>query len=311
MVESLRPLLAPLIGEEVTLVTRVAAVPKVLADRGQMESVVMNLCVNARDAMPAGGTLTVETGVAEVTEAQSPDDPPPGRWVVLSVGDTGTGIPEEVRPHLFEPFFTTKELGKGTGLGLSTVYGIAASAGGHIRFTTATDSGTTFHIYLPAAGAAAGFFPAPGRDGAAEPRSVAPDVATPPPRVAAFADAPLVLLVEDQPAIRELSARVLIETGFEVVAAGDGIEALTALVDLSRPPAVLVTDVRMPNMTGRDLAERVRMKHPDIKVLFISGDTEEVSGPNEAFLAKPFNIDELTDAVIGVLGSPVPQPAAG
>ncbi|WP_439621974.1 PAS domain S-box protein [Gemmata sp.] len=307
VVESLRPLLAPLIGEEVALVTRVAAVPKVLADRGQMESVVMNLCVNARDAMPGGGTLTVETGVTEVAEAQSPDDPPPGRWVVLSVGDTGTGIPEEVRPHLFEPFFTTKELGKGTGLGLSTVYGIAATAGGHIRFTTATDCGTTFRIYLPAAGAAAGFFPPPGRDGPARPRAAD----GPPPRVAAFADAPLVLLVEDQPAIRELSARVLTETGFEVLAACDGIEALSVLADLSRPPAVLVTDVRMPNMTGRDLADRVRLKHPEIKVLFISGDTEEVSGPNEAFLAKPFNIDELTDAVIGVLGAPVPQPAAG
>jgi PAS domain S-box-containing protein len=309
VVESLRPLLAPLIGEEVTLVTRVAAVPKVLADRGQMESVVMNLCVNARDAMPAGGTLTVETGVAEVTEVQSPDDPPPGRWVVLSVSDTGTGIPEEVRPHLFEPFFTTKELGKGTGLGLSTVYGIAATAGGHIRFTTATDCGTTFHIYLPTAGAAAGYFPPPGRDTGPRPRAA--DAPPPPPRVAAFADAPLVLLVEDQPAIRELSARVLGETGFEVIAAGDGIEALSVLADLSRPPAVLVTDVRMPNLTGRDLADRVRLKHPEIKVLFISGDTEEVSGPNEAFLAKPFNIDELTDAVIAVLGAPVPQPAAG
>src|SRR5439155_12128826 len=149
-VAGLRPLLAPLVGDEVTLVTRLGPVPPVLADKGQVESVVMNLAVNARDAMPEGGTLTIET--AEVVTARGGGtDLPPGRWAVLSVAVTGTGIPEAVRPHLFEPFFTTKEIGKGTGLGLSSVYGIATTAGGHVRYDTAPGRGTTFRVYLPAA----------------------------------------------------------------------------------------------------------------------------------------------------------------
>ncbi|MBA4188669.1 MAG: hypothetical protein C0467_11780 [Planctomycetaceae bacterium] len=314
VVEGLRPLLAPLIGEEVALVTRIAPVPSILADRGQMESVVMNLCVNARDAMPTGGTLTVETGVTEIFDSPGPEDPPPGRWVVLSVSDTGTGIPEDVRPHLFEPFFTTKELGKGTGLGLSTVYGIAATAGGHIRFTTATDCGTTFHIYLPIAGVGSGYFPDapvvpvansaaprtpdPLNNGAA---SVVPHAPSDSPvSVHTLTDKPLVLLVEDQTAIRELSARILGETGFEVVTAGDGLEALGKLINLPRQLGVLVTDVCMPGMTGRELADRVRLSYPEVKVLFVSGYLEEVTNPNEAYLAKPFNLDELTDAVIAM-----------
>ncbi len=318
VVEGLRPLLAPLIGEEVVLVTRIAQVPRVLADRGQLESVVMNLCVNARDAMPNGGTLTVETGVTESTDLSGPDDPPPGRWVVLSVSDTGTGIPEDVRPHLFEPFFTTKELGKGTGLGLSTVYGIAVTAGGHIRFTTATDCGTTFYIYLPIAPIpiAAGFSPA-GSDfeagverGASQGakdlggESIAPLVRSPSmPR----SDMPLILLVDDQLAIRELSARVLEETGFEVVTACDGLEAIGKIVDLPRPVGVLVTDLRMPGMTGRELADRLRLTYPDVKVLFVSGYLEDMSGANESFLGKPFNLDELTDAVIAMLSIRKPE----
>ncbi|MCE9565321.1 MAG: PAS domain S-box protein [Planctomycetes bacterium] len=308
VVEGLRPLLAPLIGEEVKLVTRIEPVPKVLADRGQLESVVMNLCVNARDAMPDGGTLTVETGVVEIADTPGPDDPPLGRWVVLSVSDTGTGIPEEVRPHLFEPFFTTKELGKGTGLGLSTVYGIAATAGGHIRFTTATDCGTTFHIYLPTAAMGASLFPAQpvseSLDGVAH--SAENHTALPPARspITPIAGTPLIMIVEDQFAIRELSARVLEETGFEVVTAADGLEAIGKLIDLPRPLGVLVTDVRMPRMTGRELADRVRLTYPEVKVLFVSGCTEELSSLNEAFLAKPFNLDELTDAVIAIISPP-------
>jgi len=316
IVEGLRPLLAPLIGEVVVLVTRIAPVPRVLADRGQIESVVMNLCVNARDAMPDGGTLTVETGVVEITETPGPDDPPEGRWVVLSVSDTGTGIPEDVRPHLFEPFFTTKELGKGTGLGLSTVYGIAATAGGHIRFTTAADAGTTFYIYFPMAGTGAGYFTDTPTMAVAESTTKSEDADCPQHQVGVFAPqslphipmipqagSSLILLVEDQAGIRDLATRILEETGFQVVSAGDGLEALGKIVELPRPLDVLVTDVRLPGMTGRELADRVRLTHPEIKVLFMSGDLEEASHPNESFLAKPFNLDELTDAVIAILAS--------
>ncbi|MFO0824618.1 MAG: PAS domain S-box protein [Gemmataceae bacterium] len=310
VIEGLRPLLAPLIGEEVSLVTRLSPVPRVLADRGQLESVVMNLCVNARDAMPTGGTLTIETSAVEVGDFPAPDDPPAGEWVVLSVTDTGTGIPEEVRPHLFEPFFTTKELGKGTGLGLSTVYGITTTAGGHIRFTTATACGTTFHIYLPTVVNTASKSVRSGPDAKAEPSSQgtldSEPLRLPQPTVRPSPDSPLILLVEDQSAVRELSARVLEETGFEVITCADGLEALEKLVDLPRSLSVLVTDVRMPRMTGRELAARVRKSFPELKVLFVSGYTEEVSDPNEAFLAKPFNIDELADAVIALRGAAPP-----
>jgi PAS domain S-box-containing protein len=293
VVEGLRPLLAPLTGDEVRLVARAAPVPPVVADRGQVESVVMNLCVNARDAMPGGGTLTVETGVAEVPDPPGPDDPPPGRWVVLAVTDTGTGIPEEVRPHLFEPFFTTKEVGKGTGLGLPTVYGIVTTAGGHVRYTTEMGKGTTFRAYFPAA---------PGDPPAAAdgPRSAVRPAA--PAGRAGVPGRPLVLLVEDQPAVRELSAQVLAGAGFEVVSAADGPGALAALAGLPAAPAVLVTDVRMPRMGGRELADRVRAAHPGVRVLFVSGFSPETvlpAGPtaDEAFLAKPFRVDQLAAAV--------------
>jgi two-component system cell cycle sensor histidine kinase/response regulator CckA len=262
----------------------------------------MNLCVNARDAMPSGGTLTVETYMVEMKDPPNADDPPPGHWVVLSVGDTGTGIPEEVRPHLFEPFFTTKELGKGTGLGLSTVYGIVTTAGGHIRFTTATGKGTTFRIYLPAASGSKASPSAPAIASPVASSDSATSALTWGIPTVSNKQKPLLLLVDDQDAIRDLSARVLRETGFEVVTASSGNEAIGLLPDVTRPVTMLVTDMRMPGMTGREVASLVRAAHPSVKVLYISGDSEETSSANEAFLPKPFTIDELTDAVIALLG---------
>ncbi|MBA4067000.1 MAG: hypothetical protein C0501_25480 [Isosphaera sp.] len=299
VVDGLRPLLAPLTGDEVRLVTRAAPVPPVHADRGQVESVVMNLCVNARDAMPGGGTLAVETGVVEVPDPPGPADPPPGRWVVLAVSDTGTGIPEEVRPHLFEPFFTTKEIGKGTGLGLPTVYGIVTTAGGHVRYTTEMGRGTTFRAYFPAP---------PDEWPAGDHRLTAEEAARADPAAEPVGSGrPVVLLVEDQPAVRELSCQVLAGAGFEVVTADDGPDALARLAALPAPPAVLVTDVRMPRMGGRELADRVRAACPGVRVLFVSGFSPETvlpAGPtaDEAFLAKPFGVDRLADAVRGLVG---------
>jgi PAS domain S-box-containing protein len=297
VVTGLRPLLTSLVGDEVRLVTRLAPVPPVLADKGQLESVVMNLAVNARDAMPKGGTLTVET---RLTETGRGGDLPPGRWVVLSVADTGTGIPAEVRPHLFEPFFTTKEVGKGTGLGLPTVYGIVTTAGGHVRYDTAPDCGTTFRVYLPAASDERGQR-TEDRGQKSEEEPNLSSVLCP-----LSSDCPRVLLVEDQPAVRALAAQILAGEGFAVTEAEDGPDALAKLSALPSPPDVLVTDLQMPRMNGRELADRVRALRPGVRVLFVSGFApEEIlpasTGANEAFLPKPFGSDELVAAVRGLV----------
>jgi PAS domain S-box-containing protein len=295
IITGLRPLLDPLLGERVQLVLQLEPVPKISADPSQIEQVVMNLCVNGRDAMPEGGKLTVATRLVELSEADSratPELAPAGRWVVLSVEDTGEGIPEEVQPHLFEPFFTTKEQGKGTGLGLSTVYGITKSAGGHIRFRTARSVGTVFHVYFPP------FESAP--DGSALEDTGSDDAVAVPLNGTERTDRndPVLLLVEDEPALRKLSTQVLEGAGFRVIAASDGDEALEKLKTLTRGPEVLVTDVMMPKMTGRELAMLVKDLHPRTRVLFVSGFSPEGLIPaGEAFLHKPFTVKQLLSAV--------------
>jgi PAS domain S-box-containing protein len=288
VLRNLEPDLRRLAGPGVRLALRPAAgLPVVRADQGQFERVVANLAANAAEAMPAGGDLTVAAEAAD--GGVGGDDVPPGRYVVVSVSDTGPGIPDEVRPHLFEPFFTTKDVGQGPGLGLATVHGIVAQAGGHVRYETAAGRGTTFRVYWPAAGS-------PGQ----------PPRTPPPPPPAPAATLGTVLLAEDDPAIRALSAQILTAAGWEVAAAGSGPDALARLAGL---PAVdvLVTDVVMPGMDGRELADRVRAAAPGVRVVFVSGYApSEVLpadlGPGEVFLPKPFTPDQLARAVRGVVG---------
>jgi PAS domain S-box-containing protein len=296
VVAGIRPLLSTLAGDDVRLVTQLDPVLPVKVDRAQLESAIMNLAVNARDAMPHGGTLTVSASL-KIDPRNPPPDCPPTRWVMLSVSDTGTGIPEEVRKHLFEPFFTTKEVGKGTGLGLSTVYGIVTTAGGSIRYETAVGAGTTFHIYLPAT-EAEWESDLPTTEAAVATPAVEFEK-TPPARLQTR---PVVLLVEDQTDVRALSVRVLESAGYPVIEAESGPMALAKLAKVPVGPFVLVTDILMPRMNGRELASQVRAIRPDVAVLLMSGYAPENILANdtlvdEAFLAKPFSPEELLHAV--------------
>ncbi|WP_439631777.1 response regulator [Gemmata sp.] len=266
------------LGEDVAL--RLALAPgldRVKADRGQLEQVVVNLAVNARDAMPTGGRLTIETRNVEVAPGDRRfPDLRPGPYAQLSVGDTGVGMTDEVRAKIFEPFFTTKGVGKGTGLGLATVYGIVAQARGRIDVATAVGAGTTFSVLFPAA----------AHEDAAAP------AATPAP-VARGTET--LLLVEDEPAVRRFARRSLEALGYAVLEAGNGAEALRAADAHAGPIHLLVTDVVMPEMGGRDLAEAVRGRRPEARVLFVSGYTDDAVVRNgvvqatDAFLQKPFS----------------------
>jgi CheY-like chemotaxis protein len=233
---------------------------QVRADRGQLQQVLTNLAVNARDAMPKGGLLSLETGNATISTADLagyPDIPGAGEYVVLSVSDTGCGMTPEVKARIFEPFFTTKERGKGTGLGLATSHGIVKQAGGGIAVYSEPGMGTTFRIFLPRHEAAAQ---------TAEPAAVAA-----PPR-----GRERILMVEDEAAVRRVGARLLRSQGYDVIEAGDGAEALRVLEEGGGRVDLLFTDVVLPGMGGRELADRVLKVRPGIKVLFTSGYTDDV-----------------------------------
>ncbi|HXH05607.1 MAG TPA: PAS domain S-box protein, partial [Vicinamibacterales bacterium] len=291
VVASVDALLRRLIGDEVELVVACdPAVGRVMADPGQIEQVIMNLVVNARDAMPDGGRIVIATGVAVVGEGGipgghtvGPDLPGPGRYVTLRVTDTGHGIPPDVLPHIFEPFFTTKPSGKGTGLGLATVYGIVKQSGGHIVVETGTNRGTTFTIYLPETQAEAAVV---------EPRSAVP--------------AGCVLLVEDETAIRILAGGILRRQGYQVLDAATGEEAL-ALLDRGEPVDLLLTDVVMPGMNGVQLAEAAVARRPGLKVVYMSGFSQSLVQPRGGgarrvpFLPKPFTPAALVQMVRSVL----------
>jgi CheY-like chemotaxis protein len=252
--------------------------------------------VNARDAMPKGGTLTVATGEADVPAGRVPADADgvPGKYVVLTVADTGVGMDEETRARAFEPFFTTKEVGQGTGLGLATVYGIARAAGGWVTVDSKPGAGAKFRVYLPLAAAAP--------DGAA---------AAPPAAAARPGGAETVLLVEDEPAVRELARRVLEGRGYTVLAAPDGAAALEAARIFSGPIHLLVTDLVMPRVNGLQLSRRLTAERPGLRVLYISGYTDSVLGglgsfeAGEDLLDKPFTPDQLAAKVREMLdGAP-------
>ena len=294
VVANMGRMLRRVIGEDVDLV--VVARPglgRVSADPGQLEQVILNLAVNARDAMPGGGRLTIETADVDLDERHAHRHPGvrPGRHVMLAVTDTGLGMEPAIRDRIFEPFFTTKEIGRGTGLGLSTVYGIVQQSGGTIWVYSEPGHGTTFKIYLPSVDE-------PAQDAEAPPV---------PPR----GGTETVLLCEDEPDLRELTKEVLEEYGYRVLEAGDGREALEVLEGFSDKIDLLLTDVVMPRMNGSELAARLTRER-GVRVLYMSGYTETsvvrgAAAPGAGFLQKPFSPVSLARAVRELLDQ---QPGA-
>jgi signal transduction histidine kinase/CheY-like chemotaxis protein len=283
VVTQLEPMLRRLIGEDIRVVTELApGLPCIRADRTQVQQVLLNLSVNARDAMPRGGLLTIRTGL---TTVPAPDngaaDLAPGDYVVLEVTDTGQGIDASMVDRIFEPFFTTKAFGQGTGLGLSTVYGIAKQSGGDVQVRSTPGEGATFRVLLPAAG------------GPRPPAEEAP--ATP----AAAATAGTVLLAEDDEGVRDFVAEVLRASGWAVLTAATPAEALASAARQSLALDLLITDVVMPGMDGGELADRLSALRPGLRVLFITGyDDEEIAtrgllAPGRDCLAKPFTPAQL------------------
>ena len=293
VVERMSTLLQRLIGEDVELVTRRRGdLGSVRADPAQMEQVIINLAVNARDAMPRGGQLTLELANVELDEtfAHSHAGMTPGPYVVFSVTDTGHGMDEDTKARIFEPFFTTKEAGKGTGLGLPTVYGIVKQSGGFIWVYSEPGHGTTFKIHLPRV-------------------DQAPERLSPRPgQAAAGQGTETVLLVEDEDALRALLREVLESLGYRVLEAGLGAEALRIAREHRGPIHVLLTDLVMPQMTGRELADRLSCLRPDLKVLFMSGygvgaaPRQEIP-PDGAYIEKPFTADAMGGAIRALLDS--------
>ena len=281
-------MLGRLIGEDIRIQTRLAAdLGRVKADPGQIEQVILNLAVNARDAMPKGGTLTVETRNTELDDTfmQTTLTVSPGLYVLLAVTDTGVGMDAVTQSHLFEPFFTTKERGKGTGLGLATVYGIVKQSGGYIDVSSEPGRGSAFRIHLPRVEA----------EVTAGPGSLL--------RAEKSTGMETILLVEDEEAVRRLASRALEAAGYTVLEAGSGAEALDLLESAGGGISLLLTDVVMPGMGGPELAERVRVIRPELRFLFMSGYTDPGTVDQAAlsraggFLQKPFTAAALTEKV--------------
>ena len=301
-VTSLENLLRRLIGEDIQLVSQLDQTNgRLRADQAQLEQILVNLVVNARDAMPKGGTLTIETAQVELT--RSPvyhlTPLPPGPYVRLSVSDTGCGMDRKTQSHIFEPFFTTKEEGKGTGLGLSTVFGIVTQCGGAIDVTSRVGHGTRFDLYFP---------------------SIESDILTTAPTQ------PLgqpqrgtetILLVEDEPSVRMLVRDELRKLGYQVVEAKNGIEACLLATQQAGSLQLLLTDVVMPGMGGRELAQHLSVIKPDLRTLFISGYMDDIgimAGQEEgtsSFLQKPFTPEVLARAVRNLLDASTPSVRTG
>jgi len=287
VVRDMQQMLSRLLGPEYQFNVDVAPdLPPIASDRGQMEQVVMNLVVNARDAMPGGGPIAVSTRLATRADEGAIERMPsrPAKTIVLEVADRGSGIPEEIRERIFEPFFTTKGRGKGTGLGLAMVYGFVSQSGGHVELVSGPDTGTTFKIYLPAVAAAE----AP----------IAMTIAADP-----IEDRPLtVLVVDDEPGVRHLASAMLRRSGYTVIEASHGVDAERVANEHEEVIDVLLTDIVMPEMRGPELAARLRSARPMLRVVYMSGfrDTEplaDVERGEAAFLAKPF----LRAALLGAI----------
>jgi two-component system, cell cycle sensor histidine kinase and response regulator CckA len=292
VVSDIEKMLRRLIGEDVQLITVFEeGLGSVQADPGQMDQVIVNLAVNARDAMPKGGKLILETANVDLDQsyAQTRLEASAGRHVMLAVSDTGHGMDQETLSHLFEPFFTTKEPGKGTGLGLATVHGIVRQSGGHVSVYSEKGRGTTFKVYLPR------------YDAAHEPAAPLPAGASAP------SGTETILLVEDEPSLRVMIGEILEAAGYKVLEGPSAEEALAAAGSYGGVISLMLTDVILPRMSGRQVADALRASRPDTRVLFMSGYTDDAIGhhgildPGTHFLQKPFTTDGLLHKVREVL----------
>jgi two-component system, cell cycle sensor histidine kinase and response regulator CckA len=281
-IQDTEKMLRRLIGEDIEFSTRLdGAAGSVRVDPAQLDQLIMNLTVNARDAMPSGGSLAISTAAVEVGHASEPPvtGMPPGRYALIEARDTGIGMSPETRSHIFEPFFTTKPVGKGTGLGLSTVYGIVQQSGGFIAVESAPGVGSAFRIYLPSAddGVAAAVHPAPetGRTGGQE----------------------AILVAEDEDAVRAMIVETLEERGYKVLEARQGRHALDVAAGHPGRIDLLLTDIVMPQMGGPELWSQLASRYPQMRVVYISGHTDRELDPSVPILKKPFAPDRLAAMV--------------
>jgi PAS domain S-box-containing protein len=293
VVSTVEPMLQRLIGEDITIASSYSARGYVVADPGQIEQILVNLVVNARDAMPQGGTISIETQNAVLDETYTSEHAPvvPGRYVMLAVGDNGVGMNRDIREHAFDPFFTTKEAGKGTGLGLATVYGIVKQSGGYVWIYSEPGLGTTLKLYFPEVSAAAAFTTTEYK---------------PTAKVTARGSE-TILLVEDEEAVRGLTSRILEKQGYRVIVAQHGREAMDIATREEGRIDLVLTDIVMPGMNGRGLVERLAGIRPRIKSLYMSGYTDDdivrrgFIEPSKSFLQKPFTSESLLQTVRKVL----------
>ena len=291
VVASMEPMLRRVIGEDIDFrVSLGRSIGLVIADETQIEQVLINLIVNSRDAMPDGGRLTVETSNVQVNAStiEGAMGPDPGNYVHVAVSDTGCGMDEETQSHMFEPFYSTKPFDRGTGLGLSTVYGIVKQSGGYIGVDSAAGVGTTFHLYFP--------------------RSEARQESRPPSLLAgARPGTETILVVEDEPMVRALACKILLRQGFRILEAGNGEQALLVSEQHEGKIDLVLTDVIMPDLGGREVAARLQIARPGIRVLFMSGYSDDAAVLRDAtnerasFIAKPFRPQSLIAAVCAAL----------
>ncbi|HEV3215281.1 MAG TPA: response regulator [Vicinamibacterales bacterium] len=298
VVREMRAMLQRLIGEDIAIeLTLAGALPPILADRVQLEQVLMNLAANARDAMPRGGRLTIGTSSSRAADvvALARLAVPPGRYVTLTLSDSGEGMDARTRERIFEPFFTTKEIGKGTGLGLATVYGIVKQLGGYISVSSEPALGTVFTLFFPES------------DASAQPASVS---ARPSGDIAVATSRDVVLVVEDEVGLRKLVVRTLARHGYLVLEAGTGQEGLAVVAQSGDKLRLVISDVVMPAMSGPEMVVQLRKTRPDIKVLYMSGYTGDLIKRGGLFeaetpvLEKPFAASDLLQTVRGLLTGP-------
>jgi two-component system cell cycle sensor histidine kinase/response regulator CckA len=298
-IRALEPMLRRLIGENIHLhVTSKAPIGHLRIDPGQLDQIVMNLVVNARDAMPSGGSVAIEIGTTVFEEAYALEhfEVTPGNYVMIAVSDDGQGMDRQTREHIFEPFFTTKGQGRGTGLGLATIYGIVRQAGGHIWLYSEPGHGSTFKVYLPRVDAS-------------------PTAAAPAPLDIPTSGSGSVLLVEDEPAVRDMTRRVLQRAGYTVLAPETAQAALHEIEEATDPFSVLVTDVVMPGMSGIELASWMLDRHPETSIVLLSGytadslDLERLLDRGARFVTKPLSSGELLRAIRDVRAAPTPAAA--